>query len=424
MRRPAGAIDRRTMLAGTAVLAGAALIGAAPARAATSALVPDADVHVLVVDGMRPDELAPGLTPHLVALADAGTRYTAARAIPVAETLPNHAAMMTGVLPHRNGVPANSVFDPALGRTRDLDRPADLRAATVLDRLPRELGLTTASVLSKRYLHGLFGGRASVAWDPVPLLPLTEHAPDRFTVDALISVVDERSPRFTFTNLGDVDRVGHLDVLGASLRLARTAALRSADEQVARFVEFLRATGRWERSVLMVLADHGMDWSAPDQVIGLVDVLGADPLLARSVRTAQNGGANLLYWVGDPAARLEAVARMREVTSAVPGVAELYAGADLGLGAAAGDLVALCDAGWRFSDPSPLSNPIPGNHGHAATVEIPFFVAGGHASLHRGSTVSDPVRTLDVAPTVAALFGLAEPPGGWDGRAATHAFAG
>lgn len=124
MRRPAGAIDRRTMLAGTAVLAGAALIGAAPARAATSALVPDADVHVLVVDGMRPDELAPGLTPHLVALADAGTRYTAARAIPVAETLPNHAAMMTGVLPHRNGVPANSVFDPALGRTRDLDRPA------------------------------------------------------------------------------------------------------------------------------------------------------------------------------------------------------------------------------------------------------------------------------------------------------------
>lgn len=174
----------------------------------------------------------------------------------------------------------------------------------------------------------------------------------------------------------------------------------------------------------MVLADHGMDWSAPDQVIGLVDVLGADPLLARSVRTAQNGGANLLYWVGDPAARLEAVARMREVTSAVPGVAELYTGADLGLGAAAGDLVALCDAGWRFSDPSPLSNPIPGNHGHAATVEIPFFVAGGHASLHRGSTVSDPVRTLDVAPTVAALFGLAEPPGGWDGRAATHAFAG
>ncbi|WP_072687308.1 alkaline phosphatase family protein [Rhodococcus marinonascens] len=414
------ALTRRDLLIGGTALAGgvalAGLAGPGTAGAAASTVRPDLDVHVLVVDGMRPDELDPSLTPTLTGLAADGTFYPNASSIMIAETLPNHAAMMTGVLPYRNGVPCNSIYDPEAGETRDLDRASDLRAATMLDRVRTELGLTTASVLSKHYLHGLFGDRASVVWDPFPLLPGTEHAPDNFTTGALIQIVGEHSPRLTFTNLGDVDRVGHLDLSGPSTRIARTAALRNTDGQVQRFVDFLHATGRWERSVLIVLADHSMDWSVPTNLIGLDRPLNADPLLAGQIRIADNGGADVIYFVGDDAQRSEAVERIKRIAAGVIGVESVRTPAELDLGDRAGDVVAFCAPGWRFSDPTPLSNPIPGNHGHAVTTPIPFFVTGGHQMVGRGQRIDDvQARTIDVAPTVADLFGLAAPQGGWDG---------
>ncbi|MFE4503793.1 alkaline phosphatase family protein [Rhodococcus sp. NPDC056743] len=413
-------LSRRNVLIGGSVFAGTALLGA-PANAGvpTGGGLPDVDVYVLVVDGMRPDELRADLTPMLTGLAAGGVHYPNASAINIAETLPNHTAMMTGVYPARSGVPANSVYDPAIDKKRDLDRASDLQTSTVLDRVRTELGLTTASVLSKQYLHGLFGDRASVVWDPQPLLPGTEHAPDNFTIDALTRIVGESSPRLSFTNLGDVDRVGHLDLSGPSIRIARTAALQNTDNQVRRFVDFLHSTGRWNRSVLIVLADHSMDWSEPTRLIGLDRPLNADPLLSGKIRIAQNGGADLIYFVGPDQERAEAVRRIQEIVGAVDGVESSHLPGEFNLGDNAGDVVAFCAQGWRFSDPTPLSNPIPGNHGHSVTLPIPFFLSGGHPALDGGRRVDTPVRTIDVAPTVAALFGLPAPAGGWDGAART-----
>ncbi|MFD4367674.1 alkaline phosphatase family protein [Rhodococcus sp. NPDC058521] len=414
--------NRRQVLIGSGVALTAGVL-AGPPRAFAAPAIPDVDVHVLVIDGMRPDELTADLTPTLDRLAAEGTAYSDASAIMVAETLPNHAAMMTGVLPSRSGVPSNAIFDPEAGGTRDLDRPTDLKASTVLDRVRDELGLVTASVLSKRYLHGLFGDRASVVWDPAPLMPGTEHAPDIYTMRALIDTLDGQSPRLTFTNLGDVDRVGHLDLSGVSLRIARTEALRNTDRQVEKLVEHLRGTGAWSRSVLIVLADHSMDWSEPSKLIGLTRPLNADPLLEGKVEICQNGGADLIYWTGGPAARDTAVDRIRQIVAGVEGVESTALPAELDLGSRAGDVIAFCLPGWRFSDPTPLSNPIPGNHGHRSTQPIPFFVTGGHPQVQKRKTVSEKVHTIDVAPTVAALFGLPAPAGGWDGKARLQAFS-
>lgn len=119
-------------------------------------------------------------------------------------------------------------------------------------------------------------------------------------------------------------------------------------------------------SVLVVLADHSMDWSVPTRVVSLQPAVDADPLLAGRVRIAQNGGADLLSWTGPDADRAAAVARIREVVGAVDGVLSTHAPGELRLGPQAGDIVAHCRAGWRFSDPQVWSNPIPGNHGHPA----------------------------------------------------------
>ncbi|SDF66077.1 Tat (twin-arginine translocation) pathway signal sequence [Blastococcus aurantiacus] len=415
-------LDRRRFLqvgaAGGAAIVLSTAVGAQPALATRR---PDLRVYVLVVDGANPAEVEPLLMPQLSRLRREGTWFANARSLPVMETIPYHVMMMTGVRPDRSGVPANSVFDRREGVVRDLDRPSDLRFPTVIERLNAR-GATTGTVLSKEYLFGIFGGRATHRWEPKPVLPVTGHAPDAFTVDAAIAMVDRFDPNLLFVNLGDVDRVGHSDLTGPVLQAARTAALVSSDLQVGRFVEHLRRTGRWNRSVVIALADHSMDWSLVTNVVSVAQILSGRPDLRDHLQIAQNGGADLLYWTGRANRRTAALDEIRRLVRAHPGVLSVQRPDQLRLGAEAGDLVCFARAGWRFSDTTALSNPIPGNHGHPVTEPIPFLVSGGHPAVRRGVVRSEPARTLDVAPTVGALFGLGAPRGGYDGTARTSAF--
>ncbi len=409
-------IDRRTFFSVAAVGGAFVLLSAEPGVAIAATQPPRTRVYVLVVDGCRPDEITASLTPRLAALRAAGTNYPSARSLPIMETIPNHVMMMTGVRPDRSGVPANSIFDGSV--VRDMDRASDIRVATLLERL-KTRNLRTGSVLSKKYLFGVFGTRATYRWEPGPLLPGTNHAPDKFTVDALIAMVTSADPDFVFTNLGDVDRFGHADLTGTTVKAARTAALLDTDMEVGRFVDHLKSTKKWASSVVIVLADHSMDFSIPSNVISVktqLQLKGRSEL-ASGIQIAQNGGADLISWTGPAASRTAALADIRSIMLAHAGVLRAHSPAELRLGARAGDLVLYCKAGWRFSDPYVVSNPIPGNHGHPATEPIPFFVTGGSSRVRRGVTSSDPARTIDVAPTVAAIFGLAAPTGGWDGTA-------
>ncbi|MDI3331032.1 MAG: alkaline phosphatase family protein [Micrococcus sp.] len=430
-------LGRRTLLRAVGASgAGVLLSAAAPAAwaagaprpasvtaAATGSEAGRTRVHVLVVDGCRPDEITASGTPTLAALREAGTWFPQARSLPVMETIPNHVMMMTGARPDRTGVPANSVYDRALGRVRTLDRPGDLRFPTLLERV-RELGLTSASVLSKEYLYGIFGDRATFRWEPEPIVPISGHAPDHYTVDALIAMVDAADPDVCLTNLGDIDRMGHSDLTGTTLRAARQAALLSTDRQVGRFVDHLRDRGLWESTVLIILADHSMDWSLVWKTVSGTRILAGDTELAEHMVVAQNGGADLFSWTGPDAGRSAALARAAALLEAHPGVLSVHAPAQLRLGPEAGDLVAYCAAGWRFTDPYVVSNPIPGNHGHPASEPIPFMVTGGSPLVRKGHTSSEPARTVDVAPTVAGLLGLGAPDGGYDGTARTAAFTG
>ena len=415
-------IDRRRFLqVGAATGAAVVLSTAVGVQPALATRRPDLRVYVLVVDGANPAEIEPVLMPRLSGLRREGTWFANARSLPVMETIPNHVMMMTGVRPDRSGVPANAVFDRREGVVRDLDRPGDLRFPTVIERL-NAAGATTGTVLSKEYLFGIFGGRATHRWEPKPVLPVTGHAPDAFTVDAAIAMVDRFDPNLVFVNLGDVDRVGHSDLTGPVLQAARKAALVSSDLQVGRFVDHLQRTGRWNRSVVIALADHSMDWSLVTNVVSVAQILQARPDLRDDVQIAQNGGADLLYWTGRANRRTAALEEIRRLVRSHPGVLSVQRPDQLRLGAEAGDLVCFARAGWRFSDTTPLSNPIPGNHGHPVTEPIPFLVSGGHPVVRRGVVRSEPARTIDVAPTVGALFGLGAPRGGYDGTARTSAF--
>ncbi len=412
---------RRTLLkVGGAGLAFSTAAGAVDASAA--AAVPPGNrkrAYVLVVDGCSPGEIDSGLMPNLRALREGGLHFPRASSMPVMETIPNHVMMMTGVRPDRSGVPANTIYDRRLGEVRTMDRPRDIRIDTVLQRLNRN-GYKTGTVLSKEYLYGVFGARATHRWEPAPIIPVSGHAPDEATMSAATSMVQEFDPHLMFVNLGDIDRFGHSDFTGSSLQLSRRLALANTDRLVGEFVDLLKSTGRWRRSMVMVLADHSMDWSRSDRVISLQASMDADPLLAGKVQIAANGGADLLYWTGPAGTKERAITRMRAIARATPGVLSVPRRTDdwLRLGPNAGDVVVFCKSGWRFSDPDPVTdNPIPGNHGHPATRPIPFFIGGGHRRVPKRRSSSAHARTVDVAPTISSFFGLGKPRGGWDGFA-------
>ena len=162
--------------------------------------------------------------------------------------------------------------------------------------------------------------RASYRWEPQPVLPVTGHAPDAATMDALLAMVSGPDPDFVFTNLGDIDRVGHSDLSGTTLRAAREAALADTDLQVGRFVDHLKNAGKWDSSVLMVLADHSMDWSIPSNVISIDLILQSRPELQANITIAQNGGADLLYWTGPEPDRAAGLAAVEQLVSAHEGV--------------------------------------------------------------------------------------------------------
>ena len=376
--------------------------------------------YVLVVDGCIPEEIDSGLTPNLHAMRTAGYRYSRASAKPIMETIPNHTMMMTGVRPDRSGVPANTIYDRAEKVIRTLDRPSDLRADTIIERLNRK-GLRTGTVLSKEYLYGIFGTRATDRWEPAPIIPVSGHAPDQFTMEAALAMLEDLDPHLMFVNLGDIDRVGHSDFTGPlGLKAARRLALATTDAQVGRFVSALKDSGKWEHSMVIVLADHSMDWSKPQNVITLTNVFDEDPSLAGKYVIADNGGADLVYWTGPTRQKAAALKKMRRLARATPGVLNCKDPESrwMRCGPEAGDLVVFCKAGWRFSDPDPIrNNPIPGNHGHPATRPIPFFISGGHPKVPRRKASPTVAHTLDVAPTVADFFGIRKQPrGGYDGR--------
>ena len=417
--RPVESLSRRRLLQVTGAAGASYLFSSALGGAAHAAEAPKGKkrVYVVVVDGCRPGEIRRATTPNLEALRSGGKQFPSASSMPVMETIPNHTMMMTGVRPDRTGVPANSVYDPAEGEVRTLDRPTDLKFPTVIQRLNRA-GYTTCTVLSKTYLYGIFRGQATYEWEPPPefTIPVSEHVPDVKTMDAAIAMIEQHDPNLVFINLGDVDRVGHTDFTGplAELRALRRAALRSTDLQIERFVTMLKDSGRWKNSVVIVLADHSMDWSDPQNVVNLTSKF--DEEYAEKYRIADNGGADLVYWTGPDAERDAGVARLREIALATEGVLSVHRPAKLRLGPEAGDLVVYCKAGWRFSDPGQLDNPIPGNHGHPTTKPIPFFISGGSPLVRRNTTSAVQARTLDVAPTVGAVFGLGAPRGGYEGR--------
>lgn len=452
---------------------------------------PPQRTYVIVVDGLRPEEVNPALMPNLAALRAQSTWYEQARAVFPAETLPNHAAMMTGVTGKRSGIVGNNILNESNNRTDRVlqNDPRMLHVETLVTRLERACGpaLSTATVLSKLYLWELFGTGPAPSgtapprnddsgqlvadhhWQPRPIIPVSDHTPDVNTMQNgfLPWMRSAATPQFGVVNLGDVDRAGHADEGGAhgpGRDLFHQAAIRATDQLLGDFVNELKQKDWWKDTALVVLSDHGMDWSLPDRRIDSSDVQapGDNVTSGGKVYVVNNGAADMIYVKGDDVAvrnrwadglkQLTGVERVltdREGLDATNEHPRRLYGVDSDR---AGDVIALAESGWRFSfGEGADGNPLPGNHGHAVTQHSTLLVTGGHPLLATagtgavpnksvgGATVWAPgddtapparpplapqqgVGTMSVTPTIAPLLGLPPLEGGYDGQPLTEAF--
>ncbi|MBW3601946.1 MAG: cell wall-binding repeat-containing protein [Actinobacteria bacterium] len=451
------------------LLASAAAAGAAPLLTRAGwAFGQDGDwvrVVVLVIDGLRPDEI--GIMPNLSQIATDGHLLPFSRAHMIAETTPNHVSMLTGVRADRHGMPGNGVayLPDNVGES-----PRYLQCDSLFTLMARQspllaVGTATSKVyiveMTKHDRDGDGQPDADVVADPFFYVPISDAAIDADVATQAVSMVGTLDPDFAFVSYGDVDRAGHSDATGGPIGQAppgRTASLLDADEAIRRLVDALQADEElWARTVMLITADHSMDWSTPDSIVNLTGQFEEEELLAGHTGVAQNGGA-AIFWLltPDEPRSEERLMRMREIALATEGVAEAWytapngadpdgyvgiARPDWGLtGDRTGDLVVTVADGYRITEPAAHSNFIPGNHGHIVTLPIAMIVWGGWDGivpndLEPGTPAAplegpapdvrlpDQGQNIDVASTVAWLMGLHPPPGGFDGRVLEEAFS-
>lgn len=364
----------RRFSASTRSLVAAAILAlglsAAPAEAATQRPI----VYVVVVDGLDGDRVDEGKAPFVSSLLSGdearATYYEESRSVIIAETNPNHVAMMTGAYIDRSGTAGNGygVYAPVEEDTcvqtgpKDFSKPPTLTsgedsscllAETVFESVKRQGnpdGLLSAAVLGKPKLGAIFAGKKAVPgqrdvdhlWAPcssslegdeeycddeVETNPGTGYAVDDAVVmDEVLRTMEEgvkapdgRSgrPALTFVNLPQVDSAGHAFTPSA----AYDTAIGQADTEIARLVGALKERGEWERSVVIVLSDHSMD--ATLTKTRLSDVLTEQGIDESTFTVIGNGSAAMLY-LSDRAApgRFELMKRIRTAALSSPEVVE------------------------------------------------------------------------------------------------------
>jgi predicted AlkP superfamily pyrophosphatase or phosphodiesterase len=194
--------------------------------------------HVLIisVDGLRPDALHQARMPHLDALWQNGAYSWRAQTTRPSATLPSHASMLSGVGPGKHGITWNS-WQPGRGT---------IRVTTVFE-VAHQAGLKTAMVVGKEKLRHL-NRPGSVDYFRYPGYGASQVGP------AAAQLLRAARPHLTFVHFSDPDGAGHR--YGWMSR-RQIASVEAVDAQIGNLLRALRAVGLFDRTLILVTADHG-----------------------------------------------------------------------------------------------------------------------------------------------------------------------
>ncbi|MCS7048621.1 MAG: alkaline phosphatase family protein [Verrucomicrobiae bacterium] len=424
---------------------------------------PTADHVVIVVcDGLRPDSITETDMPTLSALAREGVRFTRHVAEPLSSTVANTAALATGSRAGRNGILANREYRPALDPLRALTTTneviwASRRVPTIAEALNRHdrktvvvgaranAQLVCPGAIGRVVLEGNRGRPESLVKALIQRLgvcPASYSERDHWAARALVGPLwDEELPALSVLWLNQPDAVQHEHGVGTP---PTREVLRRTDELIGMVWTELKARGVWERTVLMVMSDHG--FSTISRSVDLVTELERagfraqrefqEPPQVGDVLVVHHGTAVLFYVVGRDAGvvqRLVTFLQQQDYTGVVlarAGHEGAFTLAQLGLETAEPPDVVLslrwdeqAGAGavaGRSVAARGTRGVGQGAHGGLSRFDLAATLVMAGRGVRRGWNNPLPSSTADLAPTALHILGVPVP-NEWEGRVLSEA---
>ncbi len=224
------------------------------------------------IDGFRADYIERGFSPTLVALAADGVSARALKPAFPTLTFPNHYTMVTGLTPDHHGIVNNRMVDPGSGKkfvynNRETTLEASWWGGEPIWVSVEKQGLHAATMFWPGSDVAIQGVRPS-EW----LAFNAKLNPDQ-RVDQLLRWMDlpaAERPEFFTLYFEQVDHAGH-DSGPDSDEV--NAALREIDAALARLVDGLKLRGEFASTNVVIVSDHGMTATSPDQRVYLDDVV-------------------------------------------------------------------------------------------------------------------------------------------------------
>ncbi|MGE0868356.1 MAG: alkaline phosphatase family protein [Kofleriaceae bacterium] len=193
-------------------------------------------VVIISIDGLRPDMMTEELMPRHVRLMAEGTTATDASTIVQSDTLPSHAAMLSGVGANAHGLWWNSYKS----------NRGHIRVPTVFS-AARAHGLSTAMIVGKQKLkHIASPGSVDHFERPSYLCGGVARRAAKYFV--------ENAPDLLFVHFSDPDEYGHSH--GWTSKEYRRAA-RNSDRCLATVLAAIDSTSLGATTLVIVTADHG-----------------------------------------------------------------------------------------------------------------------------------------------------------------------
>ena len=254
--------------------------------ATLSSATPGGDAPTLLLvslDGVHPDMLGRGDTPHLDRLAREGVRAAWMQPSYPALTFPNHYTLVTGLRPDRHGMVHNSMYDEDLGAfaLKDRDAVGDGRwwGGEPLWVTAERAGLPTATMFWPGSEAPVQGVR------PTRWYPYEDGLALEVRIDRVLGWLSEPAatrPRLATLYFEHPDHAGH--GYGPDSPQLH-AALRDVDAAIGDLLSAIAARGLRDRVNLVIVSDHGMAPVPSGQVVAVEDMV--DPADAQVVSTGQ-----------------------------------------------------------------------------------------------------------------------------------------
>ena len=361
------------------------------------------------LDGFRSDYLELYDAPNLKRLASRGAQADAFVPVFPSLTFPSHYSIATGLYPARHGIVGNVFYDPGRDASYSYRNPTNVTDGTWYGGEPiwataETQGMVAATSVFVGSEAAIDGVRPTFSRAVEDELSLSGRVDE---VLGWLRLPPVQRPHFLTLYSAVVDTAGHR---WGPLSPEVAAAVRQADQMIARLDTGIRALAHGQRVHVLVVSDHGMAALAEDGYHALDDAIDLG-----DVRVGTLGPVTNLFARGGPESARTLQRRLRR---ALPDVA-VYLRAEVPArlrytdNSRIGDLVLIADEGHTIGIGPDDSLPaglhgwdprLPSMHG--------IFLAAGPGIIP-GARLSV-VNSVDVYPLIADLLGLT-PPADLDG---------